>query len=230
MNFHDNREQTYYKSLFPIPLGITMKTHLNPIIQTLTIFLVLITIGVIIVWTGLEFKKRSEIKKSSKISQSLISVQDYVSPSPQQIKDSGITSISNDLSSESTDSYLCEYSDKDSTQSAVISNNMISVELREKTDLTRMIIKGDCAYVWKDTHKTGEKQCGVGEYVQFFPLLSQLSTSPESISQILSNSEGMIESTESALFFRVFSRCKKTTSQIKDSIFELPSTVTFSSP
>jgi hypothetical protein len=72
-----------------------------------------------------------------------------------------------------TGPYKCMYSDKETSIVTYIKNKNIYVEITKDKALEKVLINGDCLYHWNGSVRTGEKMCGISQYISLIEGLSQ---------------------------------------------------------
>ncbi len=61
--------------------------------------------------------------------------------------------------------FICKFSSKDATISAFIKDKKISTKFVEKNLAQNYLLKDDCLYIWNEGSFSGEKTCGLTNYV-----------------------------------------------------------------
>jgi len=117
----------------------------------------------------------------------------------------------------------CGYQTKESSISAIISDDSIFATLKESKATQNYLVAGDCLYIWKMNEFKGTKKCGIGSSVGMGK-------------QILSSGLGSIDSLTSMLpktgktslidFQAVFESCKNVR-EVNKSVFVLPRNIEF---
>ena len=59
----------------------------------------------------------------------------------------------------------CDAARAGASVSAQLDGASVTVVIQQKTKVQRMTVEGDCLYSWVETEKTGQKKCGVGQYL-----------------------------------------------------------------
>ncbi|MCX6732876.1 MAG: hypothetical protein NTV98_05035 [Candidatus Roizmanbacteria bacterium] len=60
---------------------------------------------------------------------------------------------------------LCDYKTRESSMSAMVNIDSISVSIASGEATRTYIVQGDCLYVWDRKVQVGKKKCGVGNYI-----------------------------------------------------------------
>lgn len=60
---------------------------------------------------------------------------------------------------------VCQYSNKEASVSAFIKDKNIYAKIVKKNSQENFLVKGDCLYHWQEKQYTGEKICGIGQYL-----------------------------------------------------------------
>jgi hypothetical protein len=117
----------------------------------------------------------------------------------------------------------CEYITKDSSMSATISQDSVSVMIKSGDGALRYLVQGDCLYTWNINTHEGVKKCGVGGYVSMGRQL--LSSGIGSIDSIIS----MFQKSQAASQINIeeaLNSCKNA-KEIRKEVFVLPKNVRF---
>lgn len=83
-----------------------------------------------------------------------------------------------------TDSFACEYENKEATVSAYRRENSLHVSIIGKKETEYYLLSGDCLYNWGKSSRAGVKKCGVGKILGMVD--SVLSTGLISLSSVAS--------------------------------------------
>lgn len=122
-------------------------------------------------------------------------------------------------------SYACE----SESSVAYISNKKLYFETKTATSSSHISFQGDCLYMWQKNVKTGQKTCGLGQYVRLFEMVKGTNLDLKSISGFLGNN-GVVSKflggqSVSGLDASLLSSCHE--EPVDAQIFQLPSDVTF---
>jgi len=69
---------------------------------------------------------------------------------------------------------VCAYKDEKSSTTAYIKNKNIYAKQVSSKSSTEFILKGDCVYIWGKDSVSGQKICGVSQYLGIFEMLSSM--------------------------------------------------------
>ncbi len=121
--------------------------------------------------------------------------------------------------------YHCVYKDNSIDADISIKNKNLYATYKSKDVTTTIVVKGDCAYMWKQGSVTGEKMCGIGQYISMFEMLSSWNImSFDSLSSMIGEAQpGM--SIDSSVMSNIADSCKK--QEVVDSIFTVPTSIVF---
>ncbi len=122
--------------------------------------------------------------------------------------------------------YRCVYKDKTIDADISIKNKNVYAVYKTKNTTATAVLKGDCAYNWEQNKLTGEKMCGISQYISIFEMLSSWNImSFDSLSSMISEAQpGM--SIDSSVMSNIAESCKK--EEVNDSLFVVPTTISFS--
>lgn len=98
-------------------------------------------------------KKKETVKKEN--NQILISLK--VSPKPTINKKKSSFNLNGPL--------VCQYNNKEASVSAFIKDKNIYAKVAKKNSEENFLVKEDCLYHWLEKQYTGEKICGIGQYL-----------------------------------------------------------------
>jgi len=116
--------------------------------------------------------------------------------------------------------FVCQINTSEASISAFVEKQKVFVQLQEKEAVKNYLFSGDCLYSWEEKKYTGEKICGLGQYL---PLLNNLtSLNLDFVSQLIGNQMPLKDFSINQLF----SQCRKEEITNKE-IFKLPSLVIF---
>ncbi len=121
--------------------------------------------------------------------------------------------------------YHCVYKDNSIDADISIKNKNLYATYKSKDVTSTIVVKGDCAYMWKQGAVTGEKMCGIGQYISMFEMLSSWNImSFDSLSSMIGEVQpGM--TIDSSVMSNIANSCKK--QEITDTIFVVPTGITF---
>lgn len=121
--------------------------------------------------------------------------------------------------------YHCVYKDNTVDADISIKNKNLYATYKSKDITSTIVVKGDCAYMWKQGTVTGEKMCGIGQYISMFEMLSSWNImSFDSLSSMIGEAQpGM--TIDSSVMSNIADSCKK--QEIADTIFVVPTSITF---
>lgn len=113
---------------------------------------------------------------------------------------------------------VCQLTDKEASISAYIKDKNIFAKVIEKEGRQNFLFKEDCLYLWQDGQYTGEKICGVGQYLNLVTSLPFFD-----FSSVIGNySKNLFKELN---FSRLVSSCEA--KKVEDEIFTLPPRVIF---
>lgn len=115
--------------------------------------------------------------------------------------------------------FFCLFTTEEATISAYIKDKKIFAQNMDKNGTKIFLLNGDCLYTWNLNGFSGEKKCGLSQYINTFEVLSSIGIS--NLDSILS-----IPTTQEAAIKNLISSCKKEEIKNED-IFELPKYVLF---
>lgn len=122
---------------------------------------------------------------------------------------------------------VCTFKDEKSSTTAYIKNKNIYAKQVSSKSSTEFILKGDCVYIWGKGSSSGQKTCGVSQYLGLFEMLSSTPFFDlKTIVPALLGSRTDIEIPEKLPDFDKV--CKK--SEVDEKMFTLPSNVVFELP
>lgn len=118
---------------------------------------------------------------------------------------------------------LCDYKTKDSSVSAAINTDSISIKLTGSSNSAQYVISGDCLYSWKLSEFKGKKKCGIGNYIRMGRQL--LSSGLGSIDSIIST----LQKTQAASMINIQEVVKScdNVKEIKKEVFVIPKKILF---
>lgn len=125
---------------------------------------------------------------------------------------------------------LCSFQTKEASWSAFIRNRMIKVINTNNITTSYYLLKNDCFYTWEKNKYSGEKMCGVGQFVSVGENLVNSGLMSEDMFNIM-QSQLKINvplSIQYSDIQKIISSCKSS-SDIPLSQFELPKQVLFKS-
>ncbi|MDH7476105.1 MAG: hypothetical protein QHH09_01375 [Microgenomates group bacterium] len=122
----------------------------------------------------------------------------------------------------------CRLETAEGTISAFIKDEKFLVQLPENNKKKTILFKDDCIYIWEEGRYSGEKKCGLKQYLDFFKKLNLLNTIKlDSIIGFLNPLfDQTLTSSQEALIKRVINRCQKE-EKINEKIFYLPANILF---
>jgi hypothetical protein len=105
-----------------------------------------------------------------------------------------------------------------------IKNRKVYVESTDLSATQILVLNGDCVYTWKKNEKTGEKTCGVSQYITLMEGFAQMGSGDMSsfVSLLPSSTNGAVSEEK---LQKVMSTCEKKT--VNDTAFIVPKTVKF---
>lgn len=116
--------------------------------------------------------------------------------------------------------FICLFTTEEATISAYIKDKKISAQTIDKNGTKNYLLNGDCLYTWNLNGFSGEKKCGLSQYINTFEALSSIGiTNFDSLTKF-------IPATQEAAVINLISSCKKEEIKNED-IFELPKYVLF---
>lgn len=176
----------------------------------------IIIIPVITVIIALLFKfSNQDIKKQAAVEKVLPSVEPTVkADSSVQINLDG--------------PFVCLFETKEATISAYIKDKKIFSQVVDKNGTKNFLLNGDCLYIWTANVFSGEKKCGLSQYINTFEMLSSIGiTNMNSLAGSLKSIGGLsTEASQEAAIKNLISSCKKEEIKNED-IFKLPRYVLF---
>jgi hypothetical protein len=116
--------------------------------------------------------------------------------------------------------FVCQINTSEASISAFIEKQKVFAQLKEKGAVKNYLFSGDCLYSWEEKKYTGEKICGLGQYLTLFNNLSSFNF--DLVNQLAGNKIPLKEFSINQLF----SQCRKE-EIINKEIFKLPSLVIF---
>lgn len=202
------------------------KTHyFDEIFFYLSKAVIIIPIVTVIIALVIKFSQKQVVTKSQKIPY-------LVTPTTVVMQNLNINSIiqrhaSGEARLNFGGPFYCRYSFSGATISAYLLNSNAQVELiREKTD--NLLLKNDCIYFWETHQLTGQKICGISNYLPMLQILTQFNPSGGlvGISNLLNQLGGKnTEIFKNINLMELVDSCKK--KEINEKIFELPVSVLF---
>lgn len=180
---------------------------------------VILSIPIIIVILGLVVKFNQKKEQNSDYKSKKIISTPIISPKltavPKPVKENSSFNLQGPL--------VCRYSSNEASISAYIKNKNIFVKINKKDKGENFLVSGDCLYSWKDNQYTGEKICGIGQYI------SLVSSLPFIDPSLVLNGELLLDKSELPIkkeeFDHLASFCKK--EKINDEIFKPPLAIIF---
>lgn len=122
--------------------------------------------------------------------------------------------------------FICNYQDKESSVSAQIKNGNAYIQLMRDHG-ENILLNGDCVYKWEPNRTTGDKMCGISNYLFLYETMSAVGGEMDigSLLGLLQLSDKKDETLNAEYIQKVVNTCKK--QEVKDSIFTIPSRVSF---
>lgn len=117
--------------------------------------------------------------------------------------------------------FTCLFTTEEATISAYIQDKKIFAQNIDENGTKNYLINGDCLYTWNLNGFSGEKKCGLSQYINTFEVLSSIGIS--NLDSILS-----IPATQEAAIKNLISSCKKEEIKNKD-VFIIPNNILFKS-
>jgi hypothetical protein len=123
--------------------------------------------------------------------------------------------------------YYCIYGTKTSTISAYIKNLSIYAEQNSLNSQNNFLLNGDCFYIWQKGKFSGEKLCGISQFMPMINMFSNIGISIDNLFNYLPlndllKDKQFISKEEIDKFVK---SCKK--QEIDDLIFEVPRQILF---
>ena len=117
--------------------------------------------------------------------------------------------------------FICLFTTKEATISAYIQDKKIFAQNMDENGTKNFLLNGDCLYTWNLNGFSGEKKCGLSQYINTFEVLSSIGiTNLDSIASIPATQEAAIKN--------LISSCKKEEIKNED-IFIIPNNILFKS-
>lgn len=118
---------------------------------------------------------------------------------------------------------LCDYKTRESSMSAMVNIDSISVSIASGEATRTYIVQGDCLYVWDRKVQVGKKKCGVGNYISLGKqLLDSNMISIDSIISMFPQTQGISSEGLQA----IFASCNNV-KEVNKAAFIIPKNITF---
>jgi hypothetical protein len=167
-----------------------------------------IPLAILIIGLFLRLAENKTIKQDLVLISPTATIKKSITPTPSKIKI--------DLEGP----FICQINTSEASISAFIEKQKVFAQLQEKEAVKNYLLSGDCLYSWEEKKYTGEKICGLGQYL---PLLNNLSSfNFDLVNQLAGNQIPLKEFSINQLF----SQCRNE-EIINKEIFKLPSLVIF---
>lgn len=183
---------------------------------------VIIVVPIVVVVVALFLKFNQSVPSKSKQKTNDISVIPTLKPVQNQAL--RVTGSPFNL----TGPLFCTVKTEESTVSAYIKDKKVLVNNVGKDMTNHILLSGDCVYNWEAGKYSGEKLCGVGQYVNLFTQFSQFGlVGTNSISSMIEQFGGSAKlGSREADLKNLLNACQ--TKEIEDmKIFEVPGNVLF---
>lgn len=117
---------------------------------------------------------------------------------------------------------VCQYDNKEASISAYIKDKKIYAKITKKNSKVNLLVNDDCLYYWLEKQYTGEKICGIGQYMNLLVSLPLFD-----LSSSLFGVNGVVDDPlmEEINFNQLFSSCKE--KKVDEAIFQLPQEIIF---
>jgi hypothetical protein len=148
--------------------------------------------------------------------------QDLVLISPTPAIRKSITPTASKIKVDLEGPFICQISNPEASISAFIEKQKVFTQLKEKEAVKNYLFSGDCLYSWQEKKYTGEKLCGLGQYLGLLNNLTSLNLS--FVSQLIGDQSPLNNFSVN----QFLSQCRKEEIVNKE-IFQLPSLVIFKS-
>lgn len=169
--------------------------------------ILIIPIIIVILALLIKFNQKKEERVNNENKQILISPK--VSPSPIIDRKKSSFNLYGPL--------VCQYSDNGASVSAYIKNKNVYAKIAKKNSQENFLVKGDCLYHWLEKQYTGEKICGIGQYLNLIASLPFFD-----FSSLFKSSDPLMKELN---FDQLISSCNA--EKVTDKIFELPQEIIF---
>jgi hypothetical protein len=116
--------------------------------------------------------------------------------------------------------FICLFTTQGATISAYIKDKKILAQTINKSGTKNYLLNGDCLYTWSLNVFSGEKKCGLSQYINTFETLSSIGITN------FSSLTKLIPATSESAVMGLINSCKKEEIENKY-IFELPKYVLF---
>lgn len=151
------------KGIKTLYFKINMATQNQPLddfFHTVSRLLIVFPLVIIIIAIYLKFNNDSSYKKSALVTSG--------SQTEQKSKTSyvkGADSINSHLKLDLNGPFICKSENQGASLSAYIKDKMVLIDMSEKNIQQNLLLRDDCIYFWQSGNFSGEKICGLTNYV-----------------------------------------------------------------
>lgn len=121
----------------------------------------------------------------------------------------------------------CNYAENKQSIKAFVKNKKISIQMF-KDHGENVVVNGDCAYKWESNSSTGEKMCGMTQYISLFEMVAAMNDGGVDVKTILSmfqSSDTQPQGFSNTFIEKAAATCQKVT--VNDSVFAIPTRIQF---